>query len=158
VADVRAGSLDELALPHVHATFPELRADDTVEQALASVRSQPCDSPLVCFYVVDDDRRLHGLVSMRVLLGAERHTRISSLMSDAAITLPATATLRDAAALLAHHRLLVVPVVGCLGRMHGVIDAATLGVLMVAERDAIFTARSARIARRLVLTLRAILR
>ena len=125
--------LNELALPHASRTFAALAPDDTVEQALASIRSQALDSAIVYFYVVDDDRRLRGVVPTRRLLMAAPDATVASLMTDAPVTLPPTATVREAAALLMKHRLLAVPVVGALGRMLGVVDAAALDVDIAAE-------------------------
>lgn len=122
------GTLDELALHHARRGFAELRPEHTVEQALASIRSQTLDSAIVYFYVVDADRRLCGVVPTRRLLTAPPEAPIAELMTGASIALPMSATLRDAAATLVQHRLLAVPIVGQLGRMHGVIDAAALGI------------------------------
>lgn len=131
--DTRQSRLDELALPHASNAFAELRPDYTVEQALASVRSQSLDSAIVYFYVVDDSRRLRGVVPTRRLLTSDLGVPISSVMNDASVTLPPAASLRDAAALLVRHRLLAAPIVDADGRMLGVIDAAALGIDVAAE-------------------------
>jgi magnesium transporter len=135
VANVAIDKLDDLALHHVSQAFAELRGDETVAQALASIRSQRLDSAILYFYVVDDDRRLHGVVPTRRLLMSDPRVLIASIMSDASITLPETASLREGAAMLVHHRLLAVPVVGRFGRMHGVLDATALGIDIAAEMN-----------------------
>src|SRR4051812_32327696 len=99
-------ALDELALSHANPVFAELRRDQTATQALESIRAQPLDSAILYFYVVDDERRLQGVVPTRRLLTCDPQAPIWSVMNDASITLPATATLRDAAAMLVRHRLL----------------------------------------------------
>jgi len=132
---VAIDKLDEFALHHACPAFAELRRDETVAQALASIRLQRLDSAILYFYVVDDDRRLHGVVPTRRLLTSDPQELISAIMSKASITLPATATLREGAAMLVHHRLLAVPVVSRLGRMHGVLDATALGVDVAADLD-----------------------
>jgi magnesium transporter len=43
------------------------------------------------------------------------------------VTVPLESSVREAAAILMRHRLLAVPVVSRLGRMHGVIDPSTFG-------------------------------
>jgi CBS domain-containing protein len=129
-AAVRDGKIDvshELALHHASRAFAAVLPEQTVAQALASIRSQTIDSPIVCVYVVDEYRRLHGVVSTRRLLTAARDAQLSELMTPAVVTLPLTATMRDAAATLLDHRLLAVPLVGKLGRMHAVVEATTLG-------------------------------
>jgi len=125
--------MDELVLHHARPTFAALRPEQTVQQALGAIRSQSLDSAIVYFYAVDDHGRLCGVVSTRRLLTAEPETPVSALMTDATVTLPLSATLRDAAKSLVQHRLLAVPIVGKLGRIHGVIDATTLGVDLSAD-------------------------
>lgn len=125
--------LDELALASASRTFAALAPGDTIGQALASLRSQALDSAIVYFYVVDDERRLRGVVPTRRLLMASPDATIASLMTDATVTLPPTATVREAAALLVKHRLLAVPIVGALGRIMGVVDAAALDVDVAAD-------------------------
>lgn len=127
--------LDELALHHANSVFAQLRSTDTVAQALESIRRQQIDSAIFYFYVVDDDQRLRGVVPTRRLLTADPEASIASILNEASITLPATASVREGAALLAEHRLLAVPVVGQLGRMHGVLDATTLGLDIASEID-----------------------
>ena len=126
--------LDELALAHSHSNFARLRASDTVADALASLRAQHIDSPVSYFYVVDDGQ-LRGVVSTRRLLTAASDVAVAGIMEDAATTLPAEATLRDAATLLVEHRLLAVPIVGRLGRLLGVLDIAALGIDIAKEID-----------------------
>lgn len=136
-------AMDELAIHHATRRFAALRLEDTVEQALASIRCQPIDSAIVYFYVVDEHSRLHGAVPTRRLLTATPDAPVSALMTDAPVTLPLSATMRDAAMALVAHRLLAIPLVGLLGRMHGVIDASTLGAEISANvsghrRDELF--------------------
>ncbi|HXD74536.1 MAG TPA: magnesium transporter [Vicinamibacterales bacterium] len=123
-----AARLDELALPHATTTFARLRPEDTVDEALGSIPEQALDTAITYFYVVDAGGSLRGVVPTRRLLTAARDTRVAELMTDASVTLPMTATLRDAAALLQRHRLLAAPIVGRLGRIHGVVDATMLGL------------------------------
>lgn len=132
-AEAARARLDEPARAHAHNTFASLQPDETVERALSSIRSQALDAAIVYFYVVDADQRLLGVVPTRRLLTAEPDAPIRTLMTAATITVSATATVREAAALLAKHRLLAVPVVTAQGRMVGVIDAAALGFDMQRE-------------------------
>jgi len=133
-ADDRAtAKLDELALHHAHHLFAALRPEQRVDDALASIRAQELDSAIVYFYVVDGDGRLRGVVPTRRLLTAAPDVSVSALMTRASVTLPVSATVRDAAATLVEHRLLAVPIVDELGRIRGVIDASTLGADVSAE-------------------------
>ncbi|HUK36255.1 MAG TPA: magnesium transporter [Vicinamibacterales bacterium] len=133
MAESTTARLDELALQHAHQSFAVLRPDQRVDEALVSIRAQQLDSAIVYFYVVDAQRQLLGVVPTRRLLTAASTERVSSIMTDASITLPLDATLRDAAATLVAHRLLAVPLVGPFNRIHGVIDASALDADISAE-------------------------
>ncbi len=133
MVDQTTARMDELAIHHARRTFAALHPEHTVRQALDDIRSQRIDSAIVYFYVIDDHSHLLGVVPTRRLLIAAPDTRISALMTDASVTLPLSATVRDAAASLVEHRLLAVPIVGQLGRMHGVIDAVALGAEMSSD-------------------------
>jgi magnesium transporter len=76
----------------------------------------------VYFYVVDNDDRLHGIVPKRRLLAADPESALEAVMSTDLVTLPAAATVKDALDAFVTHRLLALPVVGCLGRLHGIVD------------------------------------
>jgi magnesium transporter len=64
--------LDELALKYANPAFAALRCDETVAQALDSIRAQQLDSAILYFFVIDDERRLHGVVPTRRLLTCDR--------------------------------------------------------------------------------------
>jgi magnesium transporter len=96
----------------------------TVGDALSSLRSRKLGERIVYFYVVDDDGRLTGVVPTRRLLMASTDTRIADLMVTEVVSLPATATLRDAADLFLEHKLLALPVVDAEGGLDGVVDIA----------------------------------
>jgi magnesium transporter len=128
MADRTRTVLDDIALRHASRSFAELRPEQTVDQALGAVRSQPLDSAVVYFYVIDENRRLQGVVSTRRLLTSAPDIPISRLMTGDPVSLTSTATLQEAAAVLVRHRLLAVPIVDSAGRMFGVVDAAALGV------------------------------
>src|SRR5579884_1329520 len=130
-----SADLDVLALTRTSTAFAELHPEQTVDEAIDSLRSQDLRDRIVYLYVVDDDRRLHGVVSTRHLLTAARSDIVRTLMRTNVGTLPGTATLRDAANAFVTHGLLALPVVGSLGRMLGVVDVAALGVDTAAAAD-----------------------
>src|ERR1041385_2531427 len=97
---------DDLALQHAVTVFARLDPAQTVAQALDTIASQALDSAIIYFYLVDREDRLLGVVPTRRLLTSPRDAPVSSLTTPASVTLPMTATLRDAAAVLRRHRLL----------------------------------------------------
>lgn len=99
-----------------------VRADHTVAQALAELRSRTIDAKAVYLYVVDAANRLVGVISTRAVLLAGPDDRIERLMQRHVVAVPATANLELAMELFAMHRLLALPVVHDDGRLLGQVD------------------------------------
>ncbi len=113
---------DEPVLNHLRRDFVWVTTADTVGQSLARVQGTQVEGQIVYFYVVDEDRRLRGVVPTRRLLLSPPETPIAEIMETNVVTLPATATLLDACEFFTMHRLLALPVVDQDHRMLGVID------------------------------------
>lgn len=109
---------------HAHRDVRALPAASTVGAALAALRGSVLPEKIVYFYVEGADGRLVGVVPTRRLLGAEPSATLASIMVDRLVTLPDTATLRDAAEVFLARRLLALPVVDGDGRLAGVLDAS----------------------------------
>jgi magnesium transporter len=95
--------------------------------------------------VVDETGRLEGVVPTRYLLLSPAERPLREVMVRNVVSLPATATVRDACEFFALHRFLAFPVVDAAGRVEGVVDVdlytAELGQLGDAEnRDDLFQA------------------
>jgi magnesium transporter len=117
---------DDLVFAHLCRTFARLRPEQTVADALASLRRQRLVEPVVGLYAVDAHDRLLGAVPLARLLSAAPHRRIASLVDTGVPRVPAEATMAGASALLRRHRRLALPVVGSLGRLYGVVHMAML--------------------------------
>jgi magnesium transporter len=102
--------------------FARLDAEQTVGEALASLRESQPQGRIVYFYVADKDGRLKGVVPTRRLLLNQLDRRISEIMVREMLTLPQTATILDACEYFILHRLLAFPVVDEERRMVGVVD------------------------------------
>lgn len=118
----RVAHLDDSALEHAHRDFAGIAEDQTVREALESVRRGKLSSRIVYFYVLDQEQRLVGVVPTRRLLLAEPGQKISDLMIRKVISLPEQATLLDACELFIMHRLMALPIVDPEGKPLGVID------------------------------------
>lgn len=94
----------------------------TIDQALAFLRANPTDASVIYFYVLDDQRRLVGVLPARRLLLAPGTTPIREQMTKSLITVRGDDTLFDAMELFAMHRLLALPVVDAQGRFLGILD------------------------------------
>ena len=82
----------EFAIP-IHTT---LHQDQTVEEALNSLKQRQIDDKVIYFYVVDDNQRLQGIVSTRHLLLKERHYNIKDIMGKSVVHLNEDQTLEEA--------------------------------------------------------------
>jgi magnesium transporter len=103
-----------------------LNEGSTVRQALDDIRSHALGDRIVYFYVVDNDRRLSGVVPTRRLLITPLEQQVSAVMVRKLVTIREEATIFEAHELLARHKLLAVPVVDHLGHVLGVVDAGML--------------------------------
>lgn len=110
--------IKEFALP-VHTT---LHQDQTIEQALVSIRSRKIDDKIIYFYVVDNEGRLQGIVPTRQLLIKEPHLTVKEIMGHSVIRVKEDQTLEEAMELLSTHRLLAIPVVDEEQKLKGIID------------------------------------
>ncbi len=99
-----------------------LRADMTIENALAHIRTTGIGEKIIYFYVLDADDRLAGVVATRQLLGNPLSTRLRDIMSERVVALPETATLLEACEMFVLYKFLAFPVVDADRRVTGVID------------------------------------
>ena len=128
--------LHESVVPHLHACAVVLRASDTVTSAIDAVRTARAgESP--CFYVIDDGRRLAGVVTSHMLLNGEPSAAIQSVMRHDAIAIPDWATVLVAAEFFATQRFKVFPVVNQRGELLGELDTTvfTPDVVALASRS-----------------------
>ena len=116
------GRLSDPVLAHVSSAAASVRADDTVEEALAGLRARPPAERIVYFYAVDADARLVGVVPTRRLLVARPEERVRDIMVPRVVSLPAGATILDACEVFVLHRFLALPVVDDAGRLVGTVD------------------------------------
>lgn len=107
---------------HMRTDFVELRADLTVGQALDFILEKQPTGRIIYFYVVDDNRRLQGVVPTRRLLLSSRDKHLREIMIKPVISIPHTATLLDACEFFILHRLLAFPIVDDERRILGLVD------------------------------------
>lgn len=129
-------TLHEGVLPHVQKCGVVLRPSDTVASAIDAVRAARAGgSP--CFYVIDDERRLSGLVTAHVLLNSEPAAAIEHVMRRDAVAIPHWATVLVAAEFFATQPFQMFPVVDQKGELLGQIDTTvfTPDVVALASRS-----------------------
>lgn len=111
------GAIGRRMSPEVVTTHPGL----TVAQTLRRLRAQVHDAETIyTLPVLDEQRRVVGVVSLRDLLAAEEETQIGSIMGEAS-TAGATEDAESAARRCADLRLLALPVVDSESRLVGVL-------------------------------------
>jgi magnesium transporter len=106
----------------------------TVGEALERLRLQAPDSETIYYvYVLDDQRRLQGVVSLRNLILAPRHQLVESLMERDLITVHANEDRESVAQKLAHYDLLAIPVVDDQKRLLGIVTYDDVIDVVVSE-------------------------
>ena len=109
----------------------------TAHEALAAVRREGIGEKIVYFYVVDEERRLVGVLPTRRLLTAMPERRISALMIRRVVAIPRSATLLEACEFFVLHKFFAFPVVDEERHILGLIDIGvfTEEVFDIAERE-----------------------
>jgi magnesium transporter len=115
-------TLDDPVTRYLRGPCTRLRLGQTVGQALEGLRTDPPTDRILYFYVVDGEGRLQGVVPTRQLLLNPLERPLGEIMVRKVVTLPATATVREACEFFALHRFLAFPVLDAEGRLLGVID------------------------------------
>jgi magnesium transporter len=136
VKPTAALALHESALPYLQPCAVVLRPADTVGAAIEAVRAARAgESP--CFFVVDEERRLTGVVTSHVLLNSDSAALIGGVMRHDAIAIPDWATVLVAAEFFATQPFTVFPVVNQKGELLGQFDTGvfTPGVVALATRS-----------------------
>jgi magnesium transporter len=142
---VAESDMDMPVTRHMHSNYTRLRLGQTVGHALEELRRNPPQERIIYFYVVDDEGRLQGVVPTRHLVLNPPERTLAEIMVRKMVTLPATATVREACEFFALHRFLAFPVVDAERRLLGVVDVELytdeLGQLTDAQmRDDLFQA------------------
>jgi len=108
---------------HARKDFPLLDADMTVGDALERIRREGVGERVIYFYVVDEQKRLAGVVPTRRLLTAQLETPLCDIMVRRVVAIPATATVLDACEFFVLYKFLAFPVVDEQRHIVGIIDA-----------------------------------
>jgi magnesium transporter len=108
---------------HARKDFPLLDADMTVGEALERIRHEGVGERVIYFYVIDEQKRLVGVVPTRRLLTASLETPLRQVMVPRVVAVPVTATVLDACEFFVLYKFLAFPVVDEQRRVIGIIDA-----------------------------------
>lgn len=114
--------LDDPVTEHMRKDFARLRMNQTIGEALATIRKNPPDGRIIYFYVVDEEDHLKGVVPTRRLLMNAPEQPVGEIMVRDVITIPDEATVLDACEFFISHRLLAFPVIDQDRRVLGIVD------------------------------------
>jgi magnesium transporter len=102
--------------------FVAVPATLTAAETIERLRDLEPDAETIYYvYVVDDDGRLVGVLSLRDLIVARPDTHISAVMIDEPIATGVLEPAESVAETIAHYNLLAVPVVDDEGRLVGIV-------------------------------------
>jgi magnesium transporter len=102
--------------------YVSLHVDLTIAEAVAFLRQQARSSETIYYnYVVDDEHRLVGIVSLRDLILADPGALLGDIMNREVIAVGADQDQEQVAAQLAKFGFLAIPVVGSAMRLLGIV-------------------------------------
>lgn len=131
-----AANLHDPIHPLVRPVPVTLASGLTIAEALQVVRTAKSTADIHYFYVVDEERRLVGVVPARYLLAADPEQRVDEVMIHDVVAIPSWATVLVASEYFASRKLLAFPVIHDTGELVGVVDVGlfTSEVIDLARR------------------------
>jgi magnesium transporter len=121
-AELPSAHLNDPIVKHLRREFTQLSSEQTVGEALESLRAKPPEGRIIYLYVVDRDGKLLGVVPTRRLLLSAPDKTIAQIMVARVIAIPQSATVLEACEFFTLHRLLAFPVVDDERRIVGTVD------------------------------------
>lgn len=113
-------------------SFPEAMV---AEEAIRRLREIATEAETVYYvYVVDEENRLIGVLSLRELISAADGTRLAEIMRKSIISVPADMDQEEVARIVSKYDLLAVPVIDERQRLLGIITVDD--ILDVVEQEA----------------------
>lgn len=107
---------------YIRIDYTALNQELTIEEALEKIRMEGIGERIVYFYVVDNEKKLVGVLPTRRLLTASKNTRIKDIMISRVAALPENATVYDACEFFATYKFLALPVVDKDRKIIGIVD------------------------------------
>jgi magnesium transporter len=103
--------------------YARVRPDMTVDEAVSYLRKQARAKVETIYvaYVLDEQRKLMGVVSFRDLFAADQALRVRDVMRTEVVTVTEEQDQESVSRLFAQHDLVAIPVVDAEGRMKGIV-------------------------------------
>ncbi|SNZ14268.1 magnesium transporter [Terribacillus aidingensis] len=116
--------------------FVSVSAADTVREAMLHLRAEAPDAETIYYtYVVDIDKKLVGVISLRNLIIAEKDWLISEVMSDRIVSVAVGDDQEHAAQMMRDYDFLALPVVDFQDHILGIITVDDILDVMEEEAD-----------------------
>jgi magnesium transporter len=126
---------DDVAGGLMNPRFARLRPDLTIDQALTYLRQQVGQVETIHYgYVLDDQQKLLGVVSLKDLVAADPEKTVRDVMTTRSHTVTENSNEMESAHLFTEHGLEAIPVLDDQGHMKGVITADDL-IDVLREQD-----------------------
>lgn len=114
--------------------FVQVGPDDTVAHVLALLRRHHDDAEMIYYlYVLDEEERLLGVVTLRKLIISTPDIIMADIMAREFVSVTPDMPQEEVAALVLRHNLLAVPVLNADGRMQGIITVDDVGDVVQEE-------------------------
>jgi len=121
----RLAAYDEATVGSVMTSdYATLGPEMTATQAIEALRAQAMEAETVyTAYIVDEARKLIGVVSLRDLLMARPRQRVADIMDTEPVWVRASAEQEEAARLIARYDLIALPVLDDADQLVGIVTA-----------------------------------
>lgn len=116
--------------------FTALDKNLTVDESLKKIRTEGVGERIVYFYVVDEEKKLAGVLPTRRLLTGRGEQKIEELMVKRVAALPKTATVYDACEFFVTYKFLAFPVVDEERKLLGIVDVNLFTEELLEEENA----------------------
>ena len=104
--------------------FARLRPEESIDEAITYLRQQLSQVEMIYYaYVLDEEQRLLGIVSLKDLVRADQNKKVADVMTTKFTKVTDVTDQKQIARLLRVHNIQAVPVVDSQGHMKGTVTA-----------------------------------
>ena len=122
-------------MEHARKDFTALDKNLTVDETLKKIREDGVGERIVYFYVVDEEKKLVGVLPTRRLLVGKAEQKLEEIMVKRVAALPGTSTVYDALEFFATYKFLAFPVVDAERKIIGIVDVNLFTDELLEEKD-----------------------
>jgi magnesium transporter len=122
MSQIGTAHFDEPVIAHARKDLPLLQASMKVAEALDTIRTEGIGERIIYFYVIDQGRRLVGVLPTRRLLTSPLDATLESIMVRKVAAIPATATVLEACEFFVLYKFFAFPIVDVERRVVGMVD------------------------------------